>query len=318
MSHRSFALGFRVKAIVSILLLVVTPIVQTGCGIGLQPTEASAAQGEHLLQLTPDNAISITLQNTNFAGATALAVNPQTHTFRFAHPDSSLILNGQLALDGEKLYISELVIGNSHRQARMMFDTARHITAMTTSDGYYWVRPADWTSNVDPNSADDLEGFLTANRELVEIAGAVTGAAAGGGNGNGAGAAVDLVGTKILSQAQAAALAIIIPLIVALYVGIGSVFFLPIGLPLVLAAGAIGGILLLAIAIPVVIVASLAAAGLLVAGIVAALLLPPLLIGAAIIAPVVIGPIALFTPVVFGPVAGLTAFITSLAALVAS
>ncbi len=317
MSHRSFALGFRAKAVVSILLLVVTPIVQTGCGLGLQPAEFSAAPGEHLLQLTPDNAISITLQNTNFAGATALAVNPQTHTFRFAHPDSSLILNGQMSLDGEKLYVSELVIGNSNRQARMMFDAARHITAMTTSDGHYWVRPADWTSNVDPNSADDLEGFLTANRELAEITGAVTGATANGNN-NGAGAAIDLVGTKILSQAQAAALAIIIPFIVALYVGIGSIFFLPIGLPLALAAGVIGGILLLAIAVPVVIVASLAAGGLILAGIVAALLLPPLLIGAAIVAPIVIGPIALATPVVFGPVAGLTAFIASLAALVAS
>ncbi len=144
-----------------------------GCGVG----GVASPDGTLVIQLTPSMALTHALKGSLFDGATAIEVSPMEGTFSLVFPGGERQLSGSYGADTGRQAITSLHLSRAGVSADVSLDFQKRITAIQTSAGQRWERPADWTGLPNNGAAMGVDAYIGANIELVEIARSL-----GGGN----------------------------------------------------------------------------------------------------------------------------------------
>ena len=156
----------RVKAVLCVGLIVNLNLMAVGCG---QPGLMALTDGVLRLALDADHPISQALRGSDYAGATAVEVNPAEGTFHLVFPDDAREMSGRFVVEGGKPRVTEFLLGLDGRTNTFSFDTLKQITHIGNSLGQTWDRPAEWTAAA-ASEDNTVEAFKAANAQLIELA----------------------------------------------------------------------------------------------------------------------------------------------------
>lgn len=186
MNRNYGAIVFKTKAVLCLLLTANLSIWGLGCGqVGY------SLLGEVVIPLTADHELTEALKGSEFEGATAVAVNPGTQTFRLIFPDSERELSGTYINKQTGAELTSVTLATPTQTATLQLGPGQRVTQITSTLGSTWARPAEWDQAASTYAAapaapsapsapsapaaareisSDASGYLEANAQLLELA----------------------------------------------------------------------------------------------------------------------------------------------------
>ncbi len=186
MNRNYGAIIFKTKAVLCLLLTANLSIWGLGCGqVGY------SLLGEVVIPLTADHELTEALKGSEFEGATAVAVNPGTQTFRLIFPDGDRQLSGTYINKQGGAELTSVTLATPTQTATLQLGHGQRVTQITSTLGSTWSRPAEWDPPAGsfatapaapaapaapsaPSAAREISGaasgYLEANAELLELA----------------------------------------------------------------------------------------------------------------------------------------------------
>lgn len=139
-----------------------------GCG-GIADVAAPLDAGFGI-DLTPDHPLAQALEGSALGGAQRFQIDPQAQTFRVVFADENLQLSGRYVDTGGQFVATEIELGRLGRTVTLSLDSAKHVTRIRTDDGFEWLAPAKPAGAAKPSAGDDVQAFVDANPELLQLA----------------------------------------------------------------------------------------------------------------------------------------------------
>ncbi len=201
------------RAILGVFLILHAQFWTGGCGGISLPGGGSGLR----IALTADHPISAALEETAFAGARELVIDPAAGAIRFVYTDARELTCRYEMVDGAAT-VTTVRAATAVGRVDLSFDTDGRLQRLADGDGREWQRPTSWPTLPDSEAAGFYE---RANADLLALARGLdpapladgsggNGASGGGGSG---GVTTDVDPLKIatasqLGPAQAAVLAV--------------------------------------------------------------------------------------------------------------
>jgi len=130
---------FKAKAVLGVLLTANLCLWGLGCGqVGY------SLLGERIIQLTEDHPLTAALKGSDFEGATALAVNPGTQTFRLIFPNGQRQLSGSYTNTQAQVELTSITLITAAQSATLQFGAGQRVVQIASTTGSTWTRPIEW------------------------------------------------------------------------------------------------------------------------------------------------------------------------------
>lgn len=167
---------FKAQACLCILLVLHTQFFIAGCGPGfsLFPT------GMFLIPLEASHPIVTALEGSSLAGPTALEVTPGTRQFRLIYSDARE-LSGSYMMNGDSITLADFNFSVYGEGAKLEFNRAKQIAAISVHGGPSWSRPADDNSRIAGADNGSTNPYIAANQDILELAASLDQASQNGG-----------------------------------------------------------------------------------------------------------------------------------------
>lgn len=156
-------LGRRAEALLCTVLVLHAQFWIGGCG-----RTPLALPDAGYIALHPDDPLAIALADSGFAGATGVVIDEVAGQIRVIYPEATRNLTIEFSEADDSFTVTRVQASTEVDAVTIDLDAELHVTAITTSSGYTWERPAAWAGL--PSDAAVLDAYEAANAELLHLA----------------------------------------------------------------------------------------------------------------------------------------------------
>lgn len=197
MSTPTRSIGYILKTTLCVGLTLNLHVWSSGCGSSALPSP----DGFVRIALPADHALSQATRGTAFGEAKAIEVNPTTRQFRVVLPDGDRAIEGSFAYYNGRPQVSTVRLVSGGQFVELEIDDHKHITSATLPGGQLWI-PSEPPQAAGALGTSGVDGYVSANQELVNAARGRDGTTPGGGGPSGGGGSGSTSGAKSIALAQ--------------------------------------------------------------------------------------------------------------------
>lgn len=168
--------SFKAQACLCVTLVLHSQFFIAGCGPGFSLFPA----GMFVIPLEASHPIVTALEGSSLAGPTALEVTPGTRQFRLIYRDARE-LSGSYTLNGDSISLADFSFSVYGEGAKLEFNSARQISAISVHGGPTWSRPADDNGRIAGADNSPANPYIAANQDFLQLAASLDQASQNGG-----------------------------------------------------------------------------------------------------------------------------------------